>query len=176
MAEVARRAGVGIATLYRRFPAREDLIAAAFEGQMTAYADAIDRALADPDPWHGFCAYIEEVCGMQAADHGFTNVLTMSFPTAKALEAQRSRAYRGFATLITKAKAAGGLRADFSDKDLVILLMANAGVIAATADAAPETWRRFVAYMLQSFAAGNPGPLPPAPRGRDLFRAMERPR
>jgi AcrR family transcriptional regulator len=172
MTEVARRADVGIATLYRRFPVRADLIAATFADKMTAYADAIDRALADPDPWCGFCAYIERVCQMQAADHGFTNVLTMTFPTAKALEAERARAYRGFATLISRAKATGWLRPDFSDKDLVILLMANAGVIKATGDVAPRTWRRLVGYMLQAFSATNTEPLPPAPRGRDLFRAM----
>ena len=61
MTEVARRAGVGIATLYRRFPAPEDLIAATFADKMTTYADAIDQSLADPDPWHGFCTYIELV-------------------------------------------------------------------------------------------------------------------
>lgn len=171
---VARRAGVGIATLYRRFPTREDLIAAAFEDQMTAYADAIDQALADTDPWHGFCTYIERVCGMQAADHGFTDVLITSFPSADALEAERARAYRGFLTLTVKAKSTGRLRQDFSDRDLVILLMANAGVLAATAESAPDTWRRFVGYMLQSFAATNTAPLPAAPRGRELVHAMER--
>jgi len=171
MSEVARRAGVGIATLYRRFPARDDLIAATFAAKMTIYADAIDQALADPDPWHGFCSYIERVCAMQAADHGFTHVLTMTFPTAKSLEAERARAYRGFRKLISRAKAAGRLREDVSDKDLVILLMANAGVVNATADAAPDTWRRFLGYMLQAFSAAT-GPLPPAPKGKDLFAAM----
>ncbi|WP_154794439.1 TetR/AcrR family transcriptional regulator [Occultella kanbiaonis] len=172
MAEVARRAEVGIATLYRRFPTREDLIAATFAGKMATYADAVEQALADPDPWHGFCTYVERVCGMQAADHGFTDVLTMTFPTAEALEAERSRAYRGFAKVVARAKAAGRLRTDFSDRDLVILLMANAGVINATGDDAPDAWRRLVAYMLQAFAVTTGEPLPPAPKGRDLFNAM----
>jgi len=173
MTEVARRAGVGIATLYRRFPAREDLIAATFAAKMTMYADAIEQALGDPDPWDGFCSYVERVCAMQAADHGFTHVLTTTFPTARPLEAERARAYRGFRKLISRAKATGQLREDFSDKDLVILLMANAGVLNATADAAPETWRRFLGYMLQAFSAATSRPLPPAPRGKDLFAAME---
>lgn len=172
MTEVARRAGVGIATLYRRFAAREDLIAATFADKMTVYADAIDQALTDPDPWRGFCAYIERVCAMQAADHGFTRVLTMTFPTAKSLEAERARAYRGFIELISRAKGTGRLRPDFSDKDLLILLMANAGVISATGDVAPDTWRRLVGYMLQAFSSANSESLPPAPGGHDLFRAM----
>jgi AcrR family transcriptional regulator len=174
MNEVARRAEVGIATLYRRFPTREDLITDVFADKMSGYADAIKEALADPDPWHGFCTYIERVCAMQAEDHGFTEVLTLTFPTAKAFEAKRNEAYRGFAELIAHAKDAGRLRPDFSAEDLVLLLMANAGVIAATADAAPDAWRRLVAYMIQAFAADHADALPPAPTGTSLLQAMLR--
>ena len=108
MEQVARRAGVGIATLYRRFPSRPDLIAAAFEAKMLAYADAVAEALAEPDPWVGFCLHLERVCAMQAADQGFTDVLTMTFPTAPGFESERVRAYEGCVELIARAKAAGG--------------------------------------------------------------------
>lgn len=172
MAEVARRAEVGIATLFRRFPARDDLVAAVFREQMTAYADAVETALADPDPWRGFCRYIERVCAMQAADRGFTDVLTMTFPMASALEGERSRAFRGFRKLIARAKDAGRLRPDFSDKDLIILLMANAGVVTATQEVAPGASPRLVAYLLQAFDAEHAKPLPRVPRGTDLVRAM----
>jgi AcrR family transcriptional regulator len=175
LTEVARRAGVGPATLYRRFPTREALIAAVFADPMTAYADAVETALRDADPWRGFCDYLVTICGMQASDRGFTHVLTRTFPKAKAFEAERARAYDGLTELIRRAQAAGGLRADFSPEDVVVLLMANAGVIAATGDAAaPDTWRRFVAYMIQAFHAGTAGPLPPSAPPRALYRAMLR--
>jgi AcrR family transcriptional regulator len=174
MEEVARRAGVGVATLYRRFPTRADLIAGAFECKMAAYADAVATALADPDPWHGFCGYLERVCAMQAADRGFADVLTLTFPTAKQFEADRARAYRGFVELIDSAKDAGRLRADFVPEDLIMLLMANAGVITATGDAAPHTWKRLLAYMTQAFAADHTDPLPPPPAPTALYRAMIR--
>ena len=174
MSEVARRAGVGIATLYRRFPTREGLITSVFAEKMNAYAKAMDDALADPDPWHAFCAYIERVCAMQAEDHGFTEVLTLTFPTAKAFEEKRHRSYLGFNELIARAKDSGRLRPDFSAEDLVLLLMANAGVVAATGNAAPDAWRRLVGYMTQAFAADHAGPLPPAPSGDALYQAMAR--
>lgn len=174
MNEVARRAGVGVATLFRRFPTRDDLITATFADKMAAYADAIDDALADPDPWHGFCAYVERVCGMQAADRGFTDVLTVTFPTAKGFEAVRDRAAAGFAELIGRAKAAGQLRQDFVHQDLVLVLMANAGVVAGTGTAAPEAWRRLVAYLLQAFAAEAAGPLPAPPTTPEMYRALIR--
>lgn len=125
MASVAREAGVGKATLARRFATREALVTAVFSDRMDAYAAAVTEALADPDPWHGFAGYLRAVCAMQAADRGFADVLTMTFPAAKALEARRTEAYDGFVELIDRAKATGRLRDDFTPEDLVILLMAD---------------------------------------------------
>lgn len=176
MAAVAREAGVGKATLSRRFATPEDLITAVFADRMDAYAEAAATALADPDPWRGFIGYVEAVCGMQAADRGFADVLTMAFPTAKALENRRVEAYGNFLDLIARAKATGCLREDFTDRDLPILLMANAGVVAATQDAAADAWQRLVGHMIRAFAApGAPLPaLPDAPTPSALFRAMVR--
>jgi AcrR family transcriptional regulator len=174
MEDIARRAGVGVGTLYRRYPTRADLIAAAFEAKMAAYAEAAAEASADPDPWHGFCGYVERICAMQADDRGFTTVLTVSYPTARRFEADRDRAFADFKTLVERAKAAGKLRADFVTEDLPMFLMANAGVLAATADAAPNTWRRLVGYLLQACAAPAAQPLPDPPKPRQMYRAMLR--
>ncbi|ELP62570.1 TetR/AcrR family transcriptional regulator [Streptomyces turgidiscabies] len=176
MASVAREAGVGKATLGRRFATRDELVNAVFADRMDAYVDAVTEALADPDPWHGFAGYLHAVCAMQAADRGFADVLTMTFPTAKALEARRAEAYDRLLELITRAKDTGHLREDFTHQDVVILLIANAGVVTATGDAAPDTWRRLVGHMIRSFAApGAPiPPLPEAPAPAALYRAMVR--
>jgi AcrR family transcriptional regulator len=176
MVSVAREAGVGKATLSRHFAAREDLIDAVFADRMDDYVDLTREALADPDPWRGFTRYIESVCAMQAADRGFAAVLSMTFSTADALEARRAQGYEGFLKIIARAKASGHLREDFASEDLVVLLMANAGVITSTGDAAPDSWRRLVGQMLRAFASPgtSPPPLPPAPSSTDLLRAMAR--
>jgi AcrR family transcriptional regulator len=174
MASVAREAEVGIATLFRHFPTKEDLVAAVFADRMDAYADAVATALDDPDPWHGLAGFIENVCAMQAADYGFADVLTMTFPTARALEERRREAYEAIVRLIDRAKAAGSLREDFTPEDLVLVHMANAGVVNATGAAAPDAWRRVVALMIQSFQAPARGPLPASPEPPALYRAMLR--
>src|SRR5215218_3640844 len=161
--EIARRAGVGVATLFRRFPTRDDLVGAAF-----------DDALADSDPWHGFCGFIERVCQMQADDRGFADVLTMTFPTAKALEKERDRTARALAQLLDRAKSTGRLREDFAHQDVPLILMANAGVVTATRDAAPEAWRRLIGYLIQSFAAEAAQPLPDPPTTTQMYRALMR--
>jgi AcrR family transcriptional regulator len=174
MASVAREAGVGIATMFRRFPTKEELVDAVFSDRMGAYVDVVTAALDDPDPWNGFVGYIETACAMQAADNGFADVLTMTFPTAKILEERRNRAYEGMLVLIDRAKATGRLRGDFDPSDLVLIHMAIAGVVNATGDAAPDAWRRVVALLIQSLEAPARGPLPASPEHDALYKAMLR--
>lgn len=172
--EIAQRAGVGIATLYRRFPTREDLIAASFAPLMAAYADAVEEALQASDAWTGFAGYLERVCAMQAADCGLRDVLTLTFPMAPAFEEQRRRAYDGVTALVRRAQAEGALRRDFVPEDLVLLLMANAGVVHGTREAVPAAWQRFVALLLEALRAERAHPLPPAPTPAQMYRALLR--
>jgi len=171
--EVARRAGVGVATLYRRFPTRSDLIASAFATKMQDYADATDLALADPDPWAGFCWYVERLCEMQADDHGFTDILTMTFPMSHDHQEVRDQVFRRFIELVKRAKKTGRLRSDFTTEDLPLILMANAGVLAATSHAAPDSWRRLVALLLQALEAPARGTLPPPPTPSQMYAALD---
>ncbi|MFJ8028581.1 TetR/AcrR family transcriptional regulator [Streptomyces sp. NPDC096311] len=174
MASVAREAGVGIATLFRHFRAKEDLIAAVFADRMDAYVTAVNAALDDPDAWAGFTGFIEAICAMQAADRGFADVLTTTFPAAEALEQQRAAAYHGFLELIARAKDSGHLREDFASQDLVLLLIANAGIVNFAGDIIPDAWRRLVALLIQSFQAPARGPLPDPPADDSLYEAMLR--
>jgi hypothetical protein len=123
---------------------------------------------------HGFCGYIERVCQMQADDRGFADVLTMTFPRAKALEEERDRSARALAELLQRAKATGDLRDDFVHQDVPLILMANAGVVTATRHAAPDAWRRLVGYLIQSFAAEAARPLPDPPTASEMYRALTR--
>jgi AcrR family transcriptional regulator len=172
--DVARRAGVGVATLYRRFPTRPELIACAFQAKMQAYADATQAALECPDPWDGFCAYVRQVCAMQAEDHGFTDVLTMTFPMSPDIEELRDQVFHDFVELSERAKATGRLRPDFVAEDMPLILMANAGVITATGNAAPHAWQRLVALLLQALETPVAGSLPAPPTPTEMYLAMSR--
>lgn len=170
--DVAERAGVGIATVYRRFPTRDDLIAACFEHRLEEYARAAEEALQAPDGWSGFRSYVERICGMQAADRGLKDVLTRTLPDAKALEAHRARGYELSVRLIERAKAEGTLRSDVVPEDLVLLLMANAGVVQGMGSAAPDGPPRLVALLLDGLRSEGASELPPPPSPRQVMRAM----
>ncbi|MEP6650440.1 MAG: helix-turn-helix domain-containing protein [Lapillicoccus sp.] len=174
MSAVARRAGVGAATLSRRFPTREELVTAAFSDQLGWFAAVVDEAGRDPDPWHGFCRLVEQACGRQTGDLGFTDVLTRTFPRMLPFEARRTAVMDRFADLVSRAKASGRLRAEFVAEDLPLVLMAHAGVASVTSDAAPTAGPRLVAYLLQAFAAPQAGPLPTPPTPRQMSRALAR--
>jgi AcrR family transcriptional regulator len=161
---IARRAGVGPATLYRHFPTRSALVTEAFAEQLAACVAVLDDALADPDPWRGFCAVIEKVCAMQVADRGFTAAFLSEFPEAVDHERERRRAEEGIAELVRRAQEAGKLRADFAPDDITLLLLANCGVAEGVGEQelAAAASRRLVGYLLRSFSAERTAPLPPA--------------
>ncbi|RFU83450.1 TetR/AcrR family transcriptional regulator [Streptomyces triticagri] len=164
MAAVARRAGVGMATLYRRFPTRAALVTEVFTDQLTDCASVVDEALADPDAWRGFRTVVENVCAMHTQDRGFTMAFLSEFPDAYDFTREQERAERGLTALADRAQRAGALRADFHPSDLVLVLMANSGLAAPSQEAKEIASRRLVALLLRSFAAtpeAADAPLPP---------------
>jgi len=162
--EIAGRAGVGIATLYRRFPCRELLVADALAGSISLYADAAGRALAVADPWQAFSGFVERICELQAADRGLSDLLAMSLPPGEGVARVRCHADRLAGELIARAQRHGDLRDDFTVEDLRLLLIACAGVARATGQDGPGAWRRFVALALDACRQHGRAQAPSAPR------------
>jgi AcrR family transcriptional regulator len=171
--EIARRASVGNATLYRRFPTREELVQSALLGPMAEYLAAAEEALADPDPWAGFRDYLLRLCQLQARDRGMADLLVTTVRTPSGeLEQLRGTAFELTRQLIERAQEAGELRADFRHQDLPLLLMANAGLVQRTQSAAPDSWRRVAAFLLDGLQARAATPAPPPPSERAVLRVM----
>jgi len=153
--EIARRAGVGNATLYRRFPSRRDLIAEVFAGQMNEYVTLADLAMHEPDPWAAFAGYLTRLFELQATDRGLSELLvTTTFDGDERLAELRTAAQQGATEVIERAQAAGVLRPDFTRRDISLLMRANAGVVANSSD--PDAWRRQLVLLLDGLAARQP--------------------
>ncbi|MFF5114034.1 TetR/AcrR family transcriptional regulator [Streptosporangium sp. NPDC000509] len=163
--EIARRAQVGPATVYRHFPTKESLLTAAFGEGMTLCSQIVDEGRADPDPWHGFRETIFRLMEMRALGRSFSHAFVSRLPASVGLAADRDRALRGMRELLSKAKEAGDLRADIVLEDVVLTMTANEGIRAESPALRAAAARRFAALMIQSFQA-HPGvsPLPPAVR------------
>jgi AcrR family transcriptional regulator len=170
--EIARHASVGNATLYRHFPTRCSLVSAVFAETLRRVVDAADDALSGSDAWAGFAQHVTFLTQLQAADRGLADLLTTEVAGAPELEKLRSTAYKRFVTIADRAQRSGALRADFVPQDIVLLLMANAGLVHRTADAAPDAWRRFTHIALDGLRAEAATSGAPSPGRRAVRRAM----
>ena len=171
--EIARRAEVGNATLYRHFPSRCDLVAAVFADTLRQVVATAEIGLADPDPWHGFAQHMEFLCRVQAGNRALADLLIARVEGSPELEALRCRAHDRLNRIIRRAQSAGQLRSEFRHRDVVLVLMANAGLIERTGLHAPNSWRRHLSFVLEGLRAdATTAVIPSPPSERSVGAAM----
>ena len=158
--EIARHAGVGVGTVYRRFPDKDELVEGLFEQRIDRIADILDRALANPDPWRGFVDFFEASLEEQAADRGLRQLMLGAAGAYDRIAKARERLQPLVSRLVERARDAGELRADFDAADIGILQIMLGSVVDLTYELEPELWRRYSAIVLQGLRAR---PEPPAP-------------
>lgn len=157
--DVARRAGVGIGTLYRRFPTRADLIVAVL-GERVAYLADITEAAAEharTDPARALSSYIYFLLGEQASDRALSDLLIEGLtPTATVFINEHARMRAARARLVGAAVEAGAVRG-MRPEDLGLLLLAAAGLNQGTDGAGAEGgWERLTGITLAGFGLAAP--------------------
>jgi AcrR family transcriptional regulator len=161
--EIASRAGVGIGTLYRRFPTKDALVDAIFEEHLDHIAAAAEHALDASDAWEGLVEYLTYVVGLQAADRGLSDIVGAHLRSEQLVARARSRLRPLVERLITQAQETGRLRADVVYEDISVLLWTTGRVADATRQVAPEFWRRHLALVVDGLRTANASPLPQPP-------------
>ena len=152
MDEIARRAGVGVGTLYRRYPTRADLITAAFEAKMNAYAEAARQALADPDPWAGFCGFMTYSTRVMAEDRALSEAMDQR-PVNCGRAAERAGLPDLIGAVVERAQADGRLRDDITAADVPSLICGLGRAVRADGDAPSMTWERHLEIILAGLRA-----------------------
>ena len=112
--EIARRADVGVATLYRHFPARADLVDAVLEEAFEELIQIAEAALAEPDPWTGFVRFVDEALVLHAQNRALKDVVESEEHGRELARAMRQRIRPLTEQLVARAQAAGALRQDFA--------------------------------------------------------------
>ncbi len=173
--EIARRAGVGMGTLYRHFPAKEDLVDAVLEDAFAAFISAAERALAEDDAWAGFRGFLECVFALHVDNRGLKDMIATRAHGRARAESMRRRMRPLLRRLIERAQEQGALRADFTAEDMPLLFWTGGRVIEATATVAPDFWRRYLGLLLDGLRADAATALPHPPLTRaQLNRATGR--
>jgi AcrR family transcriptional regulator len=156
--EIARRAGVGNATLHRNFT-KEGLVEELFRDWHARRQAVAQRALADPDPWHGLRSFLEAVL----TDGTRNRAIGALFAICPEWREQFRTSMTG---LLARAQEAGSARADLTVADLILALLGVARTMTITGQSSPDQWRRQLAIVLDGMKAEHaqrlPG-LPPSP-------------
>jgi AcrR family transcriptional regulator len=164
--DIARRAGVGMGTLYRRFPSKEDLVDAVLVDAYAQYVELAEAALAAEDAWSGFCVFLEHALALHAENRGLKDVVATRERGRERAGAMRARVRPVLRKLIDRAQEQGALRADFTLEDIPLLFWTGGRVVEATSAVAPEVWRRYLGLMLDGLRADSATPLPQPPLTR----------
>jgi AcrR family transcriptional regulator len=173
MEDIAREAGVGVGTLYRRFRNREELIDALFESRLAEFAAVVRECAAISDGWTGLVALLERTLELQAADRGLKHLFHSREHDRAAVDEIRDLVLAAAADMTSRAQAAGDLRLDVGAMDIVLLSFSVGAVADLTAGQDPFAWKRALALALDGLRprAGEAGSLPPGPIDRAMFEA-----
>jgi len=160
--EIASRAGVGVGTLYRRFPNKAALVDAIFEDRLDELARAADEALETAAP-EGLYRFLERAVELQAENRGFCEIVAVRLRGESLLTRARARLRPLVDRLIERSQEAGEVRGDVLYEDISLLLWTTGRVVDATREVAPDFWRRQLALAFDGLRACNAGPLPCPP-------------
>jgi AcrR family transcriptional regulator len=175
MDAIAARAGVGVGTVYRRFPEKSDLLGALFDERLMDIVTLADAALEREDAWPALVEFIERGSEFQANNRALRQLLLGSPEGLEFAERARALVRPKVAELVRRARESGELRADFDTIDVPLIQLMLATIMDLTSDVAPETWRRVLRLVLDGMRTERaeptalPGPpLDPATFSRAL--------
>lgn len=159
METIARRAGVGERTLYRRFPTKGDLINAALDQSIAEdLTPVIEKARADKDPMRGLVALIEAAIALGAREH---HLLTAARRAGSLRSDVSTELNEALTELTARGREAGVIRAEVVADDLPRFIAMLYGVL-STMDSDGDGWRRYVALLIDSISTGARRRLPRA--------------
>ena len=160
--DVARQAGVGVGTVYRRFPDKEALVEALFEERMQVLLRVAERALAAPDPWAGLVGFLENAVTLLARDRGLFEILLYGSYGRDRVSRVRARMLPAVTALVERAQRDGQLRADFRPTDVPFIEIMLATAAEYAGPVRPGVWRRYLAVITDGMRSrrDQSSPLP----------------
>jgi AcrR family transcriptional regulator len=165
--EIARRAGVGHGTVFRRFPTKDDLIVAALGYGLGGILAEVEAAAAGEDAWASLRGALEVMVERQHSDRAFFEAICQTAVPGVAQVKARLVALLG--DLLRRAQASGQVRADLTPEDLGFLLAA-AGSAVPLSLADSGLWRRYLGVILDGLRPECASPLKPPPPTPDVLQ------
>jgi AcrR family transcriptional regulator len=152
MDDIARRAGVGVGTVYRHFPNKEDLLQALADDRFEGLADAARAGLSAEDAWDGFVEFMTYSARTMAEDRALAEAMGQH-PGLCAAAAERSRLHELTPQLVARAQADGRLRSDVVPDDIPALVCGIGRAVDAESGEPTMPWDRYLEIILAGLAA-----------------------
>jgi AcrR family transcriptional regulator len=146
--DVARHAGVGVGTVYRRFPSKEALLEVALDERLEEHVRAAEAALAAPTGWDGLIQFLRRAAEMQAADRGLRDLVLGADLHARHKARARDRIEPLVRQLVDRAHGEGSLRPDVTVEDLPLLLMMVTEVAHHSHTVRPDVYARYLQLLI----------------------------
>ncbi len=152
MDDIARRAKVGVGTVYRHFPTKEALLGALAEDRFEQLAGLAQDALAVEDPWAAFEGFMRQAAALQASDRALSQILAEQPDLMRNAACERGGLLSAVEQLVARAHAAGVLRADATARDVPMVMCALSRLDAS--------WERMLGLVLDGLRAHGCARLP----------------
>jgi AcrR family transcriptional regulator len=162
--DVARHAGVGVGTVYRRFPDKASLADALFDERIDALVALAEQAQAEPDAWAALVSFLERSGEMLVSNRGLRQILMFAAEGHDRGICARDRMRPAIESLIERAQADGQVRADLRPTDVPMIEFMVAAAAEYAWQVRPTVWRRYLALILDALrpasASGRTLPEP----------------
>ncbi|WP_217555811.1 TetR/AcrR family transcriptional regulator [Streptomyces sp. GbtcB6] len=146
--DVAKHAGVGVGTMYRRFPTKEALVRAVFEQDLAMRQESAEQALAHPDPWQGLVDFLMTMAADLAENRGLHEVIMLGSHSSEPMETTRGGMLPYLEALIHRAQDSGQLRPEVTASDIPVIQQMLSAAAQFTQGRRPDIWRRYIEILL----------------------------
>jgi len=162
--QVAEQAGVGVGTVYRRFPNKEALADALFVDKLDQVRRAAEAELDNPDAWDALAGFLEQAVTLIAADRGLRQILMFATYSTDQIQQARARLQPFVIQLVERAQREGVVRADLHPSDMALIEFMLTVPAEYAWHVRPSVWRRYLTLILDGLrparAAATPLPEP----------------
>lgn len=161
MSGIAERAGVGVGTLYRRFPTKDALVEALMLDHMERIVERGEATIRDePDPWKAFVRYLRFLVEQKSCDEGLVELFAGRVATSDEMRSARRRVEAQIRNLMRRAREAGTLRPDVAVGDIGVLLSSVCSARWLHGDRGRQLNERFLSVVVDGLRAPGASPLP----------------
>lgn len=166
--DIAAHAGVGVGTVYRRYPNKNALLDELFEERIAELGRLAEAALEQRDAWTALTGFLERAEELFAADRALEHLVVHPDRARARTARAREQLQPAIESLIARAKRDGRLRADFEASDMRMIHTMLAAVITQAGDTSPDLWRRYFVMIVDGLASRRSSateagvPAPPA--------------